>query len=513
MKAKVSLHKDFVIGQIDPKLYGSFVEHLGRCIYGGIYEPGHPKADANGIRRDVLEVIRELRIPIIRYPGGNYTAGYDWKDSIGPVAQRRARPDLAWLSLEPNTFGLEEFVSWAREVPADVLMTLNMGTQGVDDALSLLEYCNFPEGTYWSDLRKSHGRAAPYDFTHWCLGNETDGPWQVGQKSPAEYARLANETAKAMKRLDPRVKVCLCGSSFKTMPTFPEWDRTVVDLCYENVDYLSLHTYLRNFKKDRATYLAETAEMEDFITLAIGICDMVKDRRMTRKRLDISFDEWNVWPRAQESDRFTGPWRFAPPLLEETYTMEDALVFGTMMNVLIRHADRVRMACMSLLVNAISPIMTATGGPVWRQTTFYPFRYGTLHATGNSLTPAVECPHYENSTYGSVPYLDVSAAASEETGELAVFIVNRHETENVDLRLYAGGFPHLESIEHVVLDAPEPMAANTKENPLAVVPRSLGKGKVDGEVMDVRLPAFSWNMIRFATARRPERSPREGVRP
>lgn len=501
MKAKITLQKDFRIGRIHPRLFGSFVEHLGRCIYGGIYEPGHPAADAKGFRRDVIDVIRELRIPLIRYPGGNYTSSYDWKDSVGPVDKRPVRPDLAWLSLEPNAFGLAEFADWAGEVSAEVLMTLNMGTQGVQDAVSLLEYCNFAGGSFWSDLRREHGRGAPYDFTLWCLGNEIDGPWQVGQKSAIEYARLANETAKAMKILDPRVQLAACGSSFKRMPTFPEWERTVLDICYDNIDFLSLHTYLRNFQKDRATYLAESIEMEDFITLALGVCDMAMDRKGSRKRIDISFDEWNVWPRAQESDRFTNPWRIAPPLLEETYTMEDALVFGCMMNVLIRHVDRVSLACMSLLVNAISPIMTETGGPVWRQTTFYPFKYGTLHATGESLHTEVECPAYENPTYGTVPYIDASAAYDAAKGEIAVFAVNRHETDQAELRLRAGGFAEVDVIEHVVLSSKDPMAANTKTEPLAVVPCVLPRGAVDKETVDVRLPPFSWNMLRLRTGK------------
>jgi len=501
MKTTITLHKDFTIGGIEPKLWGSFVEHLGRCIYGGIYEPGHPAADGRGFRRDVLDVVRELDLSVIRYPGGNYTAGYDWKDSVGPVEKRPARPDLAWLSLEPNTFGLAEFTDWAREVPAETLMTLNMGTQGLDDALALLEYCNFRGRSAWSDLRRSHGRSEPYDIGLWCLGNEVDGPWQVAKRSPADYAWLANETAKAMKLLDPRVRISACGSSFKKMPTFPEWDRAVLELCYENIDTLSLHTYCRNFQKDRATYLAEPAEMEDFITLTLGICDMVRDRRGSRKRIDISFDEWNVWPRAQEDDRYKDPWRIAPPLLEERYTMEDALVFGCMMNVLLRHADRVRMACMSLLVNAISPIMTVTGGPVWRQTTFYPYKYGTRHGKGVSLRAAVQCPTYENPTYGPVPYLDVAAAHDGEKGEVAVFVVNRHESEAADLALTAAGFGTVECIEHVVLGARDPMGANTKDDPVAVVPHAGPGGRFEGETLTTRIPPFSWNMLRLRAGR------------
>jgi alpha-L-arabinofuranosidase len=501
MKATVTLQKDFTAGEAGAMLYGSFVEHLGRCIYGGIYEPGHPRADARGFRQDVLDIVRELKPPIIRYPGGNYSSSYDWKDSVGPANKRPVRPDLAWRSLEPNSFGLDEFSTWLAAVPAEILMTLNMGTQGLQEALELLEYCNFTGGTYWSDLRRSHGREKPYDIRNWCLGNEIDGPWQVGQKSALEYGRLANETAKAMKLLDPRARICVCGSSFKRMPTFPEWERTVLDACYDNVDLLSLHMYLRNFDKDRTTYLAESLEMEQYIRIALGICDETMDRRKSRKRLDISFDEWNVWPRANEDDRFKDPWRIAPPLLEEMYTLEDALVFGCMMNVLIRNAGRIKIACMSLLVNALSPIMTATGGPAWRQATFYPFLYGCRHGMGTSLMPIMDCSSYENRVHGIVPHLDTSAVLNPAAGEVALFIVNRHQTEDAELRIVADGFGVMKPIEHVILDTKDPMAANTQANPLLVTPRVAGVPSAGADGILVRIPRFSWNLVRVGVGK------------
>ncbi len=499
MNAKATVDRDFAIGKIDPRIYGSFIEHLGRVIYGGIYEPLHPRADANGFRRDVIDVVKELRVPLIRYPGGNYSSSYDWRDSVGPVAERPARPDLAWRSLEPNTFGLDELDRWSKELPAGVLMTLNMGTQGLREAIELLEYCNLPGGTSLSDLRRRHGREKPYGIKLWCLGNEIDGPWQVGQKSAAEYGRLANETAKAMKLLDPEVKVCVCGSSFLKMPTFPEWEQTVLDLCYDNVDYLSLHTYCRNERAERSAYLAEPVGMERYLETALGVCDRVRLKKGAAKRLDVSFDEWNVWPRARESDRDRDPWQVAPPLLEEAYTTEDALVFACMLNVLLRHAERVPIACLSLLVNALAPIMTETGGAVWRQTTFYPFKYACLYGTGSSLRLAVDGPVYEDRVFGSVPFLDASAAYDSARGEIAVFLVNRSDASAIDLELALGRGEHAELIEHVVLESGDPMAGNDAGSPGRVVPRRKdGPSESVGGAFRLSLPAFSWNMIRLA---------------
>jgi alpha-L-arabinofuranosidase len=497
MKTKLTVHKAYTYGDINPLLYGSFIEHMGRAIYGGIYEPDHPTADENGFRGDVLELARDLKVPIYRYPGGNYTATWDWRDGIGPREERRARPDLAWRGIEPNTFGLADFVEWTKAAGAEVLMTVNMGTLGVVEAASLVEYCNLPGGTYWSDLRKSHGYEEPFAIKRWCLGNEPDGPWQISQKSAAEYARLANETAKAMKRIDTSIEVTLAGSSFKAMPTFPQWDQEVLQMCYDQVDYLSLHTYCRNFNKDRATYLAEPAYLESFIDIAIGVCDRVQAEVPGRKPMPISFDEWNVWPRAKESDRDIDPFEIAAPMLEETYTMEDALVFSGMMNVLIRHAERVQIGCMSMLVNVLAPVMTEKGGPLWKAPTFYPFKYAAEYGTGVSLRPSVDCPSYENAVYGDVPYVDVSATYDEGRGEVVVFAVNRSETDAADVQLNVEGFQSVSLTEHLTLKSEDPMAVNSKEKPDNVVPEPVNGGTISGTTASMAFAPFSWNMIRF----------------
>jgi alpha-N-arabinofuranosidase len=500
MKAKVTVHEQFRRGKVDDRFFGSFVEYLGRSIYGGIYDPGHPTANAEGFRRDVMDITRELRIPIIRYPGGNFVSTYNWEDGIGPVEDRPARLDLAWKAVETNRVGLHEFARWAEEVSAEILMTVNLGTRGVREALNLLEYCNHPRGSYWSDLRRKNGREEPFNVRHWCLSNELDGVWQVGQKTAAEYGRLANETAKAMKLLDGSIKVCACGSSFRRMPTFLEWDQTVLDLCYDTIDFLSLHSYLRNAEKDPETYLAESMEMDEMIDLAVKMCDCVKGRKKSTRTIDISFDEWNVWPRAREDDRFIDPWRIAPPLLEETYTMEDAVAFGCMLNVLFRHADRVKIACLSMLVNVFGPLMTENGGALWKQTIFYPFSYASRHGRGDSLEVRLDSPSYANRVYGHVPFVDVSAVYSEERGEVSLFAVNRSRGESVELETTLGGFQKANMVEQVVLDSKEPGACNTKSSPDAVVPRAMKGARMEKETARVQLPPLSWNMLRFTVS-------------
>ena len=218
--AKITIDPNFRIGEVDPRLYGSFIEHLGRAVYGGIYEPEHPTADDMGFRQDVLDLVRELGVPIIRYPGGNFVSGYDWEDGVGPVEERPRRLDLAWKTVETNRVGTNEFAAWAKRAGAEPMIAVNLGTRGTDAARNLVEYCNHPGGSYWSDLRRSHGAEEPHAVGVWCLGNEMDGPWQIGHKTAAEYGRLAVETAKAMKWVDPSIELVACGSSKAAMPTF-----------------------------------------------------------------------------------------------------------------------------------------------------------------------------------------------------------------------------------------------------------------------------------------------------
>ena len=397
--AHIVVDRDFRVGEVDPRLYGAFIEHLGRAVYGGIYEPGHPTADESGFRGDVLEMVRELGVPFVRYPGGNFVSGYDWRDGIGPVAERPRRLDLAWASTETNAVGVNEFAAWANRAGAEVNLAVNLGTGGIEDACQLVEYCNHPGGTYWSDLRRTHGVAGPHGIKVWCLGNEMDGQWQIGHKTADEYGRLACQTAQAMKWVDPRIELVACGSSHAKMPDFPQWEATVLDHVYDDVDYVSLHMYARKIGDDLGTFLAQSLAMEDQIRTVIAACDLVKAKKRSRKVVNLSFDEWNVWYHSRDHDRALledAPWQVAPPLCEERYTLEDALVVGCMLIALLKHAGRVKIACLAQLVNAIAPIMTQTGGGAWRQTIFFPFLHAARYGQGAALDLQVSSPCYAN---------------------------------------------------------------------------------------------------------------------
>jgi alpha-N-arabinofuranosidase len=499
MRASIILDKAYRIGEIDTRLFGSFIEHLGRAVYGGIYEPGHPSSDARGFRRDVLALVRELGVPIVRYPGGNFVCSFDWEDSVGPLESRPRRLDLAWRTVEPNTFGLNEFMAWTKEAGTEAMMALNLGTRGLDAARNLVEYCNHPGGSYYSDLRKSHGAAEPYGIKLWCLGNEMDGPWQIGQKTAEEYGRIAYETAKAIRLFDPKLELIVCGSSFANMPTFPDWEATILGHCYEQVDYISLHSYYDNRAGDLSEYLADSVGMGAFIDSVTSACDFAKAKKRSRKTMMLSFDEWNVWFHTNADDRHAEPWRVGPPLLEEAYTFEDALVVGCLLIALLKHADRVKIACLAQLVNVIAPISTVNGGPAWRQAIFYPFLHASRYGRGTALDLRVESPTYESRRFGPVPFVDAVATVDEESEEMSIFAVNRSPTEVAELEIRLGGYESWTVVERIELAGAGPKAVNTAERPDAVVPRrAADAGRVEGGMLHAALPPLSWNVVRLA---------------
>jgi alpha-N-arabinofuranosidase len=497
MKAKMVIDRDYKVGVVEKNMYGSFVENLGRCIYGGIFEPAHPKADKNGFRLDVLDVIRELNVPIVRYPGGNFVSTYRWEDGIGPVEKRPARLDLAWKSIEPNTFGLNEFVKWSRLAGVEIMMTLNISTRGILDAQNLVEYCNFPGGTYWSDLRRSHGFPEPHNIKTWCLGNEPDGDWQVAQKTPIEYARIARETGKVLKLIDPSYSVTVSGSSLRRLKTFPYWDSVVLEEVYGYVENVSIHAYYGNKSDDTPNFLAKTFEMNDFIRSAVATCDFVKAKLRTNKKLNLSIDEWNVWYHTHDDDRHKDPWKRAPHLLEEDYTFEDAVMVGCMLITLINNADRVKQACISQLVNAISPIMTEDNGSVWRQTTFYPFLHASNYGRGLALLPIIDGPKYDSTEFTDVPYLEAAVVMDEGSGDLTIFAVNRNLEKALPVECRLRGFDAYEVREHIVYESADKRTRNTKEEPLKVIPHSKGNAKVRDDLVAASLPKLSWNVIRL----------------
>ena len=499
-QAKMIIDKDFKIAPVDQKIYGSFIEHLGRAVYDGLYQPGHELSDENGFRKDVMEMVRELDVPIIRYPGGNFVSNFFWEDSVGPVDQRPARLELAWRSLEKNEVGVNEFAEWTDKVNSEMMMAVNLGTRGVADACNLLEYCNHSGGTKYSDMRISHGVKDPHNIKVWCLGNEMDGPWQLGQKTMAEYGRIAYETAKAMKLIDPSIELVSCGSSALDMPTFPKWESTTLEHTYDFVDYVSLHQYYGNRDNDSNDYLAQSDEMDEFIRTVIATCDYVKAKKRGRKNINLSFDEWNVWFHSNAADddiTQNHPWQVAPPMLEDIYTFEDALMVGLMMITLLKHADRVKIACMAQLVNVIAPIMTdAGGGPGWRQTIFYPFMHASVYGRGVVLQPLLNTPKHGTSKHDEITDIESVAVWNEEKEELTILAVNRNLEEDINLVTDVRGMEGYRILEHIVLEHEDLKAVNGAGME-RVKPKRVSQSALDGGEMNSLLHKASWNVIRL----------------
>lgn len=501
-KAKVMVEKAYAIGEVDQKIFGSFIEHLGRCVYNGIYEPEHREADEFGFRKDVTALVRELNIPIIRYPGGNFVSGYRWEDGVGPIEQRPKRLDLAWRTLETNAVGVNEFTAWCKRVGTQPMLAVNLGARGMQSALDLLEYCNHPAGTYWSDLRIQHGYREPHKIKTWCLGNEMDGPWQIGHKTPKEYGRIAVETARAMKIIDPDIQLVSCGSSSSFMDTFPAWEEETLTHTYDLVDFVSLHQYFDNLDNDTANFLARSLETDHFIKSVVAVCDYVKAKKRGKKDIMLSFDEWNIWYHSKKHDDHemeNRPWQVAPKLLEDIYTFEDALVVGCMLITFLKHADRLKMACMAQLVNVIAPIMTAVGGDICRQTTFYPFLHASRYGRGTALLPLVASPKYDSKDYTDVPYLETVAIMNEEAEEITLFAVNRDLVESMVVNCSLRGFEGYRIFEHIALESEDLKAVNTITQPNAVTPfiRTDSVLLSDADEFEIELHKASWNVIRF----------------
>ncbi len=496
MKANIKLDKCYTVSKVDDRIFGSFVEHLGRSVYGGIFQEDSPLSDENGFRKDVLELVRELQVPVVRYPGGNFVSGYNWEDGIGDRDSRPRRAELAWGTIESNRFGLNEFADWCRQAGTKPLMAVNLGTRGEDEARQLVEYCNLESGTYFSDLRRSHGYAQPHNIKMWCLGNEMDGTWQIGHKDAEEYGRLAARTARVMRMVDPEIELVACGSSGFGMKTFAEWEATVLEQCYDDVNYISLHTYYGNQDNNYYEFLSKNMGMDRYIEAAVSACDYAGAKLKKRRKINLSFDEWNVWFHSHEQDRQIERWSEAPHQLEDVYTFEDALLVGGMLITLLRHADRVKIACMAQLVNVIAPIMTSDTA-AWKQTIFYPLLHASRYGRGTALNTLVDSPVYESRENGDVPYLDSIAVMSDDGAALTVFALNRSLDEDIDLECVLGGFENLRVVEHTVLTHYDIKAENTEKQPNNVVPARLEGAKVDAGVLTARLPKKSWNVIRI----------------
>lgn len=489
----------FPLAEVDDRLFGSFVEHMGRAVYGGIFEPGHPTADAEGWRHDVLDLVRELGVTVVRYPGGNFVSGYDWEDGVGPLEERPTRLDLAWRSIEPNLVGTDEFMSWTRLAGARPMLAVNLGTRGVDAARNLVEYCNAPLGTRFADRRAANGHSEPHAVRLWCLGNEMDGPWQIGQKSAAEYGTLANEAGKAMRLVDPSIELVVCGSSGSRMPTFGAWEETVLDLAWEVADFVSVHSYYDPAEyASLDAYLACSRDLDRTIRTVAAIVDSVAGRRHSRRKVNLSVDEWNVWYlgahlAAQDP---SGPFRRAPALAEDEHDLADALVVGCLLITLLRHADRVRIACLAQLVNVIPAIRTTNGGPAWRQTTSYPFADVARFGRGTVLRGELDAPTYNVEGEGDVDAIEFVAVHDLALEHLTIFAVNR-AARPLALEAVLRDLDDLTIDEHVVLADADIRASNTAVHPDRVVPTPVAGAMVLDGRLAATLPARSWNVIRL----------------
>jgi alpha-N-arabinofuranosidase len=502
VKARAKIRIGEPIGPVHRRVFGSFVEHMGRSVYTGIYEPGHPRADADGLREDVLDLVRELGVTVVRYPGGNFVSGYRWEDGVGPRESRPRRLNLAWHSTETNEFGLHEFMRWAARAGVEPMLAVNLGTRGVEEAVALLEYTNVPGGTTRSDERPVNGSAAPYDIRMWGLGNEMDGPWQLGHKTAGEYGRLAAETARAMRMVDPGLELVACGSSGGWMPTFIEWERTVLEHAYDLVDYVSLHAYFEEGEAaDLASFLASGVVLDRFIDAVVEAADSVGDALGSAKRIQVSVDEWNVWYlRRFQTQPLPGGWPAAPSLAEDDYSVADAVVVGALLISLLRHADRVTCACLAQLVNVISPIRAEAGGPAWRQTTFYPFSLTARHASGTVVPLALEVPMVDTAEHGPLPAVDGVATYDAASDAVSVFLVNRDAAEPVTLELALDCLGPMQIVEHVVLADDDPYARNTTDAPTRVEPRRVSPAAAIDGLHPVTLPPVSWSMLRLEPA-------------
>jgi alpha-L-arabinofuranosidase len=499
--ARVYVDTKRTIAPIDRNLFGSFLEHLGRAIYEGIYDPGSKLSDSNGFRKDVIDEIRALGVPIIRYPGGNFVSGYDWLDGVGPKQDRPRVLDKAWNSLNTNQFGTNEFMAWCKIVGTQPLMGLNLGTGTPEQAAALVEYCNVEKGTRWSELRRKHGIAEPYKVKNWCLGNEMDGPWQIGHITATEYGLRAQDAARQMRYVDPSLTLVACGSSGPLMPTYLEWDREVLEQCYDYVDALSLHRYIGNTPEetggDSAKFLAMNLTMDKQIAETVAVCDYVRGRKRSPKKLWLSFDEWNVWYRKRNGDDVNGHEQVAPHLLEEVYNLEDALLTGGFVNTLLRNADRVKLACLAQLVNVIAPIMTNANG-LYRQTIYYPYSWGLQMARGEVLNVLSESPTYDVPGIGKVPYLDVVGTFAKENGNACLFILNRDLSNAHQVDVVWEDAPPSRVLTSMVLTGNDLKASNGFDAPKNVVPQDMGKPTTSGGHTKFEVPARSYTVLQWS---------------
>lgn len=481
MKASIMVNISKIIGSIEAGLYSSFIEHMGRAIYTGIYEPEHACADNDGFRQDVIDLVKPLQLGYVRYPGGNFVSGYDWRDGIGPKKDRPVRIDLAWHAIEPNQVGIDEFLSWCEKVGVQPMIAVNLGTGTAKDAAELLEYCIAPKGrTTLAKLREQNGHAEPYSIPLICLGNEMDGPWQICAKTPTEYARVAHETAKMLKSIDPRVKLVLCGSSSREMPTFGFWEKAILRECWDFTDYLSLHAYYDNNDGDVPSFLSRSQDMDAHIEEVQAICNEIKLEKNSEKNIGLSFDEWNVWYHYRKEKRTEPEWICPRAIEEEDYNQDDALLVAAMLCSLINHCDIVKISCMAQLVNVIAPIRTIQGENAYTTSIYWPFLFASRFIRGKALALKIDSPTYPCRLRTNADSVSSCASLSEDGKHVSLLVVNKNLESTMQLEI--------SGIDGYMLEFYEFYKNQQSDEPIL---------RDNCTLSDILLKAGSWNLIRI----------------
>ncbi|MBI3922294.1 MAG: alpha-N-arabinofuranosidase [Armatimonadetes bacterium] len=488
--AQIKIDLDRQIGPIDRKIYGNFVEHLGRCIYGGLYDPGSPLSGDNGFRTDVLEAVRALQVPILRYPGGNFVSGYHWRDGVGPRESRPKRLELAWNSLESNQFGTDDFIEFCRDANTEPYLCANLGNGTLDEAAAWVEYCNGSKDTEFANLRRRHGYEQPHQVKYWGLGNEVYGSWQIGHKSAGDYAKSALEFAKVMKWTDPSIKLVACGGQEV------DWDWEVLKTCGGSVNYLSAHFYFGPSKEDDPHYslCAHVSRVEEYVQILWQLIQAAQRRFGWRHPLQIALDEWNVWYRSRGCPH-DGRFPLAPPLLEEIYDLTDALVVGAFLNMLQRNCRAVGLACMAQLVNVIAPIFTSKDG-LFRQTIYFPLLAATTLSGEVALQVHTECDDFATKD-GSrrVPYLDVSATLSPTRRKLYLSVVNFHKVQPLKFKLRLADFAVKPEVTQHQISGESPQSVNRLGNESVTLRSRRMKSVKNGSTLTA--PMHSMNVYEF----------------
>ncbi len=482
LKARIKIDIERKIGEINNLLYGNFTEHLGRCIYGGIYDPSSSQANADGFRKDVIDATKNLGVSIVRWPGGNFSSGYHWMDGIGPKQNRPKRKDLAWGDTEPNIVGTDEFMKFATAANVEPYVCVNLGTGTWDEARNWVEYCNAPTGFYYSDLRAANGHPQPYHVKYWGLGNEIDGEWQMGHRNAEDYSKFALEAAKLMKWSDDSIKLIASGSS-NYGDDWMNWNKTVLTNLHDVIDYISLHHYAGNHNKDHYRFMSSTLFVENVIKITEGLINQVRLQYKQQKPIYIAFDEYNVWYRAYTEQK-----------LEEHYNMQDVLVVAMYLNTFLRHANIVKMANMAQLVNVIAPMMV-TNDKLWLQTIYYPLQLFATNCKGYSIDALVQCDTYDEKDYKGIPYLDVSSSYNDKTQELIINVVNRNQEKSIQTAI-TNQFGRLDNKAKVYeINSKNLMDENSvNEQKVKAVEKEIN---IKGDDFDYVFPAHSFTMIKL----------------